>query len=291
MNTVVSYPDRGVGGNNNYRGNCSPLLIEDLLKFFQPKKVFDPMVGGGTTIDVCKKLGIEHMCLDLNPTYGGFDALSEEIPVASDFVFWHPPYHQIIQYSGNAWGTQPDSRDLSRCSNYGEFIKKINVIQAKLLTSLKKGGHIAILVGDVKKNGVLYSIQKDMDWYGSPLYLIIKAQHNCWSDKQVYDGKLIRIVHEYCLVFKRDDCYVLPVKTVKQISCDLRNSEKISWRDVVLSALMKLGGKASLEMLYEEIQGHKKTKTNDHWKDKVRQVVQSYKDFVNIARGEYSIAA
>ena len=33
LTSIVSYPERGEGGNNKYRGNCSPKLIEDLLGF------------------------------------------------------------------------------------------------------------------------------------------------------------------------------------------------------------------------------------------------------------------
>jgi len=44
------------------------------------------------------------------------------------------------------------------------------------IVSLTKGGRIAILVGDVKKNGRLYSIQRDMDWLGQPEQVIIKAR-------------------------------------------------------------------------------------------------------------------
>lgn len=29
LTSIVSYPERGTGGNNRYRGNCSPKLIED----------------------------------------------------------------------------------------------------------------------------------------------------------------------------------------------------------------------------------------------------------------------
>lgn len=31
MESVVSYPDRGNGGRSSYRGNYSPLLIEDII--------------------------------------------------------------------------------------------------------------------------------------------------------------------------------------------------------------------------------------------------------------------
>ena len=43
MKSVISYPERGEGGSNKYRGNCSPKLLEDLFSFYKPKKVFDPM--------------------------------------------------------------------------------------------------------------------------------------------------------------------------------------------------------------------------------------------------------
>lgn len=33
LTSIVSYPERGTGGNNRYRGNCSPKLIEDLIGF------------------------------------------------------------------------------------------------------------------------------------------------------------------------------------------------------------------------------------------------------------------
>ena len=32
LTSIVSYPERGTGGNNRYRGNCSPKLIEDLIE-------------------------------------------------------------------------------------------------------------------------------------------------------------------------------------------------------------------------------------------------------------------
>lgn len=292
--TLVSYPERDNRyGNNKYRGNCSGLLIKDLLEYYTTicdiKKVFDPMTGSGTTKDVCRELGIENLCLDLNPVWGGFDALNDEIPESSDFIFWHPPYHDIIKYSGVMYG-QADPRDLSRCKNYQEFIKKLDKIQAKLITSLRKNGRIAILVGDLKKKGLLLSMQRDMSWFGFPENIVIKAQHNCWSDNQSYNGRFIPIQHEYLLIFKRSDCYVLPAKVTKQVQIDLRQSTKITWRDVVLAALESLGGQATLSQLYKEIDGHKKTKTNNAWKEKIRQVVRTYKDFKRIGEGEYVLA-
>lgn len=46
---IVSYPDRGPWGDSKYRGNTSGWLIRDLIEFFQPKSVLDPMEGSRTT--------------------------------------------------------------------------------------------------------------------------------------------------------------------------------------------------------------------------------------------------
>ena len=51
LTSIVSYPERGTGGNNRYRGNCSPKLIEDLIGFFKPAEICDYMCGSGTTQD------------------------------------------------------------------------------------------------------------------------------------------------------------------------------------------------------------------------------------------------
>lgn len=41
--TVLSYPDRGVGGSAQWRGNHSPRLSEDLFLWLKPTMVFDPV--------------------------------------------------------------------------------------------------------------------------------------------------------------------------------------------------------------------------------------------------------
>lgn len=292
LTTVLSFPERGPYGQSSYRGNCSGFIQKTLFQHFEPKKVGDFFAGGNTTGDVCQELKIDCLTLDLNPQLGGFDVLSDEIPESFDFIFSHDPYHDIIKYSGNVWGNEPHSNDLSRCKTYEEFIKKINAAHAKMYNALRYGGYLAILTGDVKKKGVLYSLIKDMDWYGQPIQHIIKLQHNCFSDNIKYNNtKLIPIVHEHLLIFKKDDHYIIRCKITKTMDLDTRERTKLSWYTVVLNAIEKLGGKASLQELYNEIGNHAKTKTNQHWKEKIRQVVQSYKDFQNIDRGIYALRA
>ena len=72
LTSIVSYPERGTGGNNRYRGNCSPKLIEDLIGFFKPAEICDYMCGSGTTQDAAHSMGIISHCYDL---HSGFDLI------------------------------------------------------------------------------------------------------------------------------------------------------------------------------------------------------------------------
>lgn len=283
----ISYPDRGEGGKSSWRGNFSPKLVEDIINQFQPKRILDPMAGSGTTQQVAARMGVENFSLDLNPRFGGFDLVNDDLDISSDMIIWHPPYWNIIQYSGKEWGTHADPRDLSRAGTWEQFISLMNKCTAKLITALRKGGRMAVLVGDIKKKGCLYSMLKSMDWYGVPENVVPKFQHNASSFSNNYGGKFIPITCEYLLIFKRDDCYVLPAVIGRGIEIDLRKSEKITWRDVVHSAMERLGGHAHLQDLYREIEGHAKTKKNQHWKEKVRQVLETNKDFTRTGRGEW----
>ena len=89
LTTIVSYPERGEGGNNKYRGNCSPKLIEDLISHFKPAEINDYMCGSGTTKDAAETMKIKSNVYDL---HSGFDLLNHDIPERSLFTFWHPPY-------------------------------------------------------------------------------------------------------------------------------------------------------------------------------------------------------
>src|SRR3954447_2215477 len=75
LTSIHATPGRGEYGDPHYRGNCSGLLIRDLLSYYKPKRVLDPMEGGGTCRDVCRELGIAYEGRDLRT---GFDATRSE---------------------------------------------------------------------------------------------------------------------------------------------------------------------------------------------------------------------
>lgn len=166
MQSIVSYKERGNFGNSNYRGNCSGYIIKDLIKQFypnnsEPKKFVEIFSGGGTGRDVANELNITNsLHLDLN---NGWDALTDEIPTGTDFVFSHPPYWDIISYAQQR--NSFSANDLSNKMSYEEFIQKLNLVNEKIYHSLINGGRHATLIGDVRKQGKYYSIIKDMQWF------------------------------------------------------------------------------------------------------------------------------
>lgn len=280
LTTLVSYPDRGEGGNHRYRGNCSPTLIEDLLHHFHPELICDYMVGSGTTIDAASHCGIPCRAYDLNR---GFDLMNSEIPERSPFTFWHPPYWDIIKYSDSMYSAQsiidrfgfdPRQTDLSRIAHWDDFVAAMNYCCMKQFAALEKGGRMAILMGDIKRKGKLYSMMAEIAKPGTLEQIIIKTQHNCWSDRQSYSGNFIPIVHEYLMIVRKDESLVFPVMLNRTVQVDVRDMKGSTWRDVIAEIMDTRTGSWTLTEIYQAVDGHEKTKTNTHWQAKIRQTLQ-----------------
>lgn len=207
MNSILSYPNRGPYGNANYRGNCTGYLIKDILMYYKPDNFLECFAGSGTGFDVAKELGYTNSIhLDLNDQFGNFNLLTDELPKGADLVFSHPPYWNIIQYSGrnNVWGNKPHRDDLSHVRDYNEFIQKLNIINQKIYDSINLGGRHVFLIGDVRRNRKYYSIIKDMTWYGDLEAHLIKTQHNTRSQNKRYaNNNFIPIAHEHLMIFKK----------------------------------------------------------------------------------------
>lgn len=282
MNSVVSYKERGEYGNSLYRGNCSGYIIKDLIEHFypnsKPKKFVEIFSGGGTGKDVAKDLNIGNsLHLDLN---NGWDAITDEIPSGADFIFSHPPYWNIIKYEYQRG--KYSENDLSNDILYEEFIKKLNKVNAKIYCSLINGGRHATLIGDVRKNGQYYSILKDMDWYGEIESHIVKIQHNCNSDKKIYNENFIPIKHEHLLIFKKNEIWGVNIKYTRNIKKNILFSFNATWRDLVQATIEYYRGKATMEQIYEMLKKSKKAENNKYVREKIRQVLNTNENFYKL---------
>ena len=296
LTTVVSYPERGQGGNNRYRGNCSPKLIEDLIAHFGVQDICDYMCGSNTTGDAARTMGISSHTYDL---HSGFDLLHCDIPERPEYIFWHPPYWDIIRYSDvmyrasdvqRRYGYDPRLSDLSRISTWEGFVQAMNYCMMKQYCALEKGGRMAVLVGDIKKKGKLFSMLFELIKPGILENVLIKTQHNCVSDRRSYDGRFIPIVHEYVLLLRKDAPLEVPMLMTYRITGDVRDMPGATWRDIVAGVLDECHGRASLEEIYRHVEGHKRAQGQQWWKEKVRQTLQiNPSTFEKIDRGVWRL--
>ena len=146
-----------------------------------------------------------------------------------------------------------------------------------------------VLMGDIKKKGKLYSMLCDIAKPGTLEQIVIKMQHNCVSYNRQYTGKFIPIVHEYLMIVRKDAAMIYDVGLTYYHKFDMRDSMSTTWRDVVASVLEDCGD-MELKEIYAKIEGHRKCQNNVHWKEKIRQVLQTYSEFISPKRGVWKVA-
>jgi len=291
--SVVSYPNRDNRyGDNQYRGNCSGKLIEDLIGFFKPKHFTDVCEGGGTSRDVCKTLGIPYTGLDLRygQDFTSDSVLNKLNGKHTSLCFSHPPYWNMIPYSGNMWnGKEKHLADTSHCLTVDEFLYKSQVMLMNQREATEEGGIYTTLIGDMKKKGVLYSFQSDfiqMMPKSELLNVVIKMQHNTHSENTMYTNRnFIPIAHEYLILWKKKRASMFAVGL--EIASDLTKKVAATWRSVIRIVMMRLG-KATLEDIYAAVENEAASliANNPNWKAKIRQKLQ--KHHTNVNRGVWA---
>jgi hypothetical protein len=296
LRSIVSYPERGAGGDNRYRGNCSPDLIKDLISHFGVREICDYMCGSNTTSDAADSLGVASKTYDL---HSGFDLCNHDIKERPEYIFWHPPYHDIITYSDvmysaekvkSQYGYDPRATDLSRIVKWEDFVRTLNACMMKQFCALEKGGRMAVLVGDIKKRGKLYSMIFELIKPGTIENVVIKAQHNCFSDSTQYSGRFIPIVHEYLLLLRKDAPLIYPLLLSYRRDGDIRDMPGATWKDIVADAMESFHSETRLEQIYAAVEPHKRAQTQRHWKEKIRQTLQYYPElFISTRRGVWSL--
>ncbi|HVX09909.1 MAG TPA: hypothetical protein VHC22_01790 [Pirellulales bacterium] len=208
--TSLYHLDRaGEYGDRRYPGNCGGNLIKDLLRFFTPFSVFDPMSGSGTCRDVCRELGIYCWSTDIHE---GFDLCDpacfhgEGKLVACrtfDFCWLHPPYWRQKLYAD-------DPRDLSRAPTLDAFLERFGLALAHSAYVLKPGGKLAVLMGDYNDRDagfipLTYHTKRLAFQCGlkQPVTDIIRFSHGASSSTKIYRTSFIPGLHDVCMVFEK----------------------------------------------------------------------------------------
>lgn len=202
LTSIHATEGRGPYGNAGYRGNCSGLLIRDLLRYYRPKRVLDPMTGGGTCRDVCRELDIECYAADLRTGFDALERLAYSGLGVFDFIWMHPPYWKMIRYSDNP-------RCLSNAATLDDFDRRLRQVIANCQSVLSERGILAVLIGDGKDETgywglpfrVLWLAAAENLWLAAPE--IIRFQHGATSSIRQYQTSFIPRLHDVCIVLKK----------------------------------------------------------------------------------------
>jgi hypothetical protein len=203
LTSLYHFDRAGEYGDRKWPGNCGGKLIEDLLTFFRPGMVFDPMTGSGTARDVCEALGIPCLAWDIHE---GFDACDPtQFPAAEtfDFIWAHPPYWRMKLYADNP-------RDLSRTPTLDQFLVRYGQFIRNCARGLKRGGKLAILMGDYSDREagqvpLVFHTKRLAFAAGLSQHCtdIIRFSHGNSSSKKVYRSSFIPGLHDVCMIFER----------------------------------------------------------------------------------------
>jgi hypothetical protein len=202
LTSLYHFDRAGEYGDRSYPGNCGGNLIKDLLGFFQPTTVLDPMTGSGTCRDVCQELGLPCQSSDLRQD---MDACSPSAFPRESFQFcWlHPPYWRQKLYTA-------DERDLSRLSTLEAFLVRYRSLIANCAEALVPGGRLAILMGDYCDRAAgfvpLVFHTKQLAFQAGLTQCctdIIRFSHGASSSRKVYRSSFIPGLHDVCMVFQK----------------------------------------------------------------------------------------
>lgn len=201
LTSLYHKAQRGNYGDSRYPGNCSGEIIKDLLRYFRPKTVLDPMTGSGTCKDVCDELDILCKSSDIREGYDACDKRNYVGIGPFDFVWIHPPYWRQKKYTD-------DARDMSNAPTLSYFLYRYEQLIRNCASVLSTGGKLAILMGDYSDQGTFIPLT-----YFSKLLAfrsglrqsctdIIRFSHGASSSKKVYTSSFIPGLHDTCMVFE-----------------------------------------------------------------------------------------
>ena len=149
-------------------------------------------------------------------------------------------------------------------------------------------------MGDIRTQGTFHSIAADMMTIGTLVSWIVKGQYNCRSSSRTYSGKpFIPIVTEHLLLFKKEECLMIPFSYRVNGICDLEKNDSLalSWFHLIRGIMEENGGTMSLKNLYERLEKHPKAKKNQYYKERIRACIYEHRShFQTDGKGTYRLA-
>ena len=244
---LFSRRDRGASHAGDYHGNFIPQVPRQMFHRFtrQGDAVVDLFLGMGTTLIECRSMGRHGIGVELLPEVAaraeeriaaaenphGIStrvlvgsstlpetaqavqaALSDLGKTHAELVILHPPYSDIIQFSGRTV-----AEDLSHVETDGEFLERFAEVIARAHELTAPGGTMAIVIGDKYAKGQwvplgFQTMQLALDHGFILKSIVVKdiqgnekgkgKSGNLWKYRSLAQGYYL-FRHEYVFLFQR----------------------------------------------------------------------------------------
>lgn len=184
---------------HSYRGALDSGLVYYLLKKYSVKNQLwlDQFHGGEVPEEVATQLGLRWEKCDLNE---GQDARQLEFTDSEfDGVLSHPPYWTAIKYSD-------DERDLSNCSTFEEFTQELGRCMDEAERVLQPGGYLIVIVGDVRRDRVLYPVHSDVIQHNKKFINLVFRETIIWeitASSTPFKSTKHMLMGNYCLIWEK----------------------------------------------------------------------------------------
>ena len=188
------------------------IFFENLLYYYTKPFdiVYDCFVGGGTSIDCCKKWFRRYYVSDLNPIpareeeikkWDIKDGLPEDLP-SPDFVFLDPPYWK------QAEGEYSNSKDDLGNMSLDKFYESMETLIKNLKKKMKEG-YVAVVIQPTQWNN------KNHEFEDHIIKLINILEKNGFKEEMRYilpystqqcNAQMVEVAkkEKFCLVLNRD---------------------------------------------------------------------------------------
>lgn len=215
-----------------------PDMICEFIKFFtkENETVLDPFLGTGSTLVACDMTKRKGIGIELIPKYAKVasqrtpqlviqgDARTEIKKLIAEgktvkFCITSPPYWNILQKTKDytqqkrkkkgldlQYSEQKD--DFGNITEYARYLEELSSLFFELYNLLERGGHLVIIVQNVRDKGETTPIAFDLTNHLRKKYKYLGEKIWCQNQKTLrpygYPFAFVSNVHHhFCLIFKK----------------------------------------------------------------------------------------
>ncbi len=187
---------------HDFRGGLDSGLVFYLLNKYGKGALLEQFKGGEIVRDLWYMIACEYGAGTYNYVSLEEDKDARKLEYGDsefDTILSHPPYWTAKKYSD-------DPRDLSNCKTYEEFKREFGRTLDEAERVLRPGGYLIVIVGDVRRSGVLHPLHSDVIQYVKKFPNLVFRDMVIWeltATGTAMLGTKWMLMGNYCLIWEK----------------------------------------------------------------------------------------